>query len=71
MALGTHAVVVAGGGNTAMDAVRLALRLPGIEEVRLSYRRSREEMPADEEELHNALDGGRQAHGADPARALL
>jgi putative selenate reductase len=53
-------IVVAGGGNTAMDAVRLALRLPGIEEVRLSYRRGREEMPADEEELCNALaEGGK------------
>jgi putative selenate reductase len=53
-------IVVAGGGNTAMDAVRLALRLPGIEEVRLSYRRSREEMPADEEELRSALaEGGK------------
>jgi len=53
-------VVVAGGGNTAMDAVRLALRLPGIEEVRLSYRRSRQEMPADKEELENAIaEGGK------------
>jgi putative selenate reductase len=51
-------IVVAGGGNTAMDAVRSALRLPGIEEVRLSYRRSRAEMPADEEELRNALEEG-------------
>jgi putative selenate reductase len=51
-------IVVAGGGNTAMDAVRLALRLPGIEEVRLSYRRGRDEMPADEEELRNALSEG-------------
>ena len=51
-------VVVAGGGNTAMDAVRVALRLPGIEEVRLSYRRSREEMPADREELESALEEG-------------
>jgi putative selenate reductase len=53
-------IVVAGGGNTAMDAARLALRLPGVEEVRLSYRRAREEMPADEEELRNALaEGGK------------
>ena len=44
-------IVVAGGGNTAMDAARVALRLPGVEEVRLSYSRSREDMPADEEEL--------------------
>ncbi len=51
-------IVVAGGGNTAMDAVRVALRLPGIEEVRLSYRRSRDEMPADREELESALEEG-------------
>jgi putative selenate reductase len=51
-------VVVAGGGNTAMDAARVALRLPGIETVRLSYRRTREEMPADEEELRNAIEEG-------------
>jgi putative selenate reductase len=51
-------IVVAGGGNTAMDAARVALRLPGVEEVTISYRRSREDMPADEEELANALDEG-------------
>ena len=51
-------IVVAGGGNTAMDAARIALRLPGIEQVRISYRRSREDMPADEEELTNSLDEG-------------
>jgi putative selenate reductase len=51
-------IVVAGGGNTAMDAARVALRLPGVEEVRISYRRSREDMPADEEELANALEEG-------------
>ena len=51
-------IVVAGGGNTAMDTARVALRLPGIEVVRLSYRRSKEDMPADEEELRNALEEG-------------
>ena len=51
-------VVVAGGGNTAMDAVRLALRLPGVEDVRLSYRRSIAQMPADREELENAVAEG-------------
>lgn len=48
-------VVVAGGGNTAMDAVRAATRLPAIESVRLSYRRTLAEMPADREELDNAM----------------
>ena len=52
---GVRHVVVAGGGNTAMDAVRAACRIPGIREVRLSYRRTVREMPADREELHNAL----------------
>ncbi len=51
-------IVVAGGGNTAMDAARVALRLPGVERVRISYRRAREDMPADEEELRNALEEG-------------
>jgi putative selenate reductase len=51
-------IVVAGGGNTAMDAARVALRIPGVEEVLISYRRSREDMPADEEELANALEEG-------------
>jgi putative selenate reductase len=64
-------VVVAGGGNTAMDAVRAALRLPGVEEVRLSYRRGREEMPADEEELRNALaEGGVLMELTLPERAV-
>ncbi|HTX74146.1 MAG TPA: putative selenate reductase subunit YgfK [Rectinemataceae bacterium] len=51
-------IVVAGGGNTAMDAVRASTRLPGTRSVRLSYRRSLAEMPADKEELHNALAEG-------------
>lgn len=52
---GVRHVVVVGGGNTACDAVRAATRIPGIETVRLSYRRTRYEMPADKEELENAL----------------
>ena len=43
-------VVVVGGGNTAMDACRSARRL-GAEEVSVLYRRSREEMPADDIEI--------------------
>jgi len=50
-------VVVLGGGNVAMDSARTALRL-GAEEVRLVYRRSKEEMPARAEELHHALEEG-------------
>ncbi len=50
-------VAVLGGGNVAMDAARTALRL-GAEEVRLVYRRSKEEMPARAEELHHAIEEG-------------
>ena len=46
-------VAVIGGGNTAMDAARSALRL-GPEEVYLIYRRSSIEMPARLEEVHHA-----------------
>lgn len=44
-------VVVLGGGNTAMDVARAAKRIPGVENVRLVYRRTKRYMPADEEEL--------------------
>ncbi len=50
-------VVVIGGGNTAMDAARTALRL-GPESVTILYRRSRNEMPAREEEIEHAMDEG-------------
>jgi putative selenate reductase len=55
---GLHFVTVAGGGNTAIDAARCALRIPGVKEVRLAYRRTRAEMPADAEELEAALAEG-------------
>jgi len=45
-------VVVIGGGNVAMDAARTALRL-GAEST-IIYRRREEDMPADEEEIHEA-----------------
>jgi glutamate synthase (NADPH/NADH) small chain len=50
-------VVVVGGGNVAMDAVRTAKRL-GAKEATLVYRRSREEMPARVEEVHHAEEEG-------------
>ncbi len=50
-------VVVAGGGNTAMDAARSALRI-GAESVRVVYRRTRAEMPAIDEEIEEALEEG-------------
>ncbi len=46
-------VMVVGGGNTAIDAARTALRL-GAEEVSILYRRTRKEMPAWEEEIDAA-----------------
>jgi glutamate synthase (NADPH) small chain len=48
---------VVGGGNVAMDSARSALRL-GANEVTIIYRRSRNEMPAREEEIVNALEEG-------------
>ncbi len=50
-------VAVIGGGNVAMDSARCSLRL-GAEEVRIVYRRSREEMPARLEEIENAEEEG-------------
>ena len=52
-------VVVVGGGNVAMDAARVALRL-GAKEVHIVYRRSRTEMPARAEEVHHAEEEGIQ-----------
>jgi len=53
---GERAVVV-GGGNTAMDSVRTALRL-GAREATLVYRRGRAEMPARVEEIVHAEEEG-------------
>ncbi len=50
-------VVVIGGGNTAMDAARSALRL-GAESVRVVYRRTRKEMPAIAEEIDETIEEG-------------
>lgn len=50
-------VAVIGGGNTAMDSVRTALRL-GAESATIVYRRSEEEMPARREEVHHAKEEG-------------
>jgi glutamate synthase (NADPH/NADH) small chain len=50
-------VVVVGGGNTAMDAVRTALRL-GARRAILAYRRGEEEMPARREEIKHAKEEG-------------
>ena len=50
-------VVIIGGGNTAIDAARSAVRL-GAKEVKLYYRRSRQEMPASPQEIAEALEEG-------------
>ena len=50
-------VVVVGGGNVAIDAARTCLRL-GSPEVTIAYRRTRHEMPADEEEVEQAEEEG-------------
>ena len=50
-------VAVFGGGNVAMDAARVALRL-GAEKVYLVYRRSEAEMPARKAEVHHAKEEG-------------
>ena len=54
-------IAVIGGGNVAMDSARTSLRL-GAEKVYLIYRRSREEMPAREEEIENAFEEGIEPH---------
>jgi len=50
-------VAVIGGGNTAMDSVRTAIRL-GAERALIIYRRSEQEMPARIEEVHHAKEEG-------------
>jgi glutamate synthase (NADPH/NADH) small chain len=50
-------VCVIGGGNTAMDAARTAVRL-GAREVSLVYRRSEQELPARAEEVNHAKEEG-------------
>ncbi len=54
-------VAVYGGGNTAMDAARVARRM-GAEEAVIIYRRTEEQMPAHAEELADALQEGVQVH---------
>ncbi len=63
-------VVVVGGGNVAMDAVRTAKRL-GAEEAIIVYRRSRAEMPARAEEIEHAeAEGIRFELLTNPVRIL-
>jgi glutamate synthase (NADPH/NADH) small chain len=63
-------VVVVGGGNVAMDAVRTARRL-GAAEATIVYRRGREELPARAEEVHHAeQEGVRFAFQVAPVEVL-
>ena len=52
-----RSVAVVGGGNTAMDACRTAVRL-GAEHVYVIYRRTQKEMPANDEEIEEAIEEG-------------
>lgn len=54
-------VAVLGGGNVAMDAARMALRL-GAKKVNVIYRRTRNEMPARAEEVEHAIEEGIRFH---------
>ncbi len=54
-------VAVVGGGNVAMDCARTALRM-GAREATIVYRRTREEMPAREEEIEHAEQEGVRFH---------
>ncbi len=57
LAMGAHVAVV-GAGNTAMDCARAALRVPGVRDVTVIYRRSRSEVPAFAEEFEEAVEDG-------------
>jgi glutamate synthase (NADPH/NADH) small chain len=50
-------VVVLGAGNVAMDSARTAMRL-GADNVKIVYRRSKQEMPARKAEIHHAEEEG-------------
>ena len=63
-------VAVLGGGNVAMDAARMALRL-GADEVHLVYRRSEAEMPARIEEVAHAKEEGVVFHTLQNAKRIL
>ncbi|MFB0516109.1 MAG: FAD-dependent oxidoreductase [Candidatus Neomarinimicrobiota bacterium] len=56
--LGKGHVGVVGGGNSAIDAARVAIRQKNVESVTVFYRRTRQEMPAYDEEIKAALEEG-------------
>lgn len=57
LSLGRHVAVV-GAGNTAMDCARAALKVTGVEDVTVIYRRTLNEMPAYREEYEEAVEDG-------------
>ncbi|MCX6998370.1 MAG: FAD-dependent oxidoreductase, partial [Kiritimatiellaeota bacterium] len=66
----SNRVVVLGGGNVAMDAARMAVRL-GAQEVHLVYRRTEVEMPARTEEVAHAREEGVIFHMLQNAKRIL
>ena len=56
--LASGRVGIIGGGNSAMDAARVAFRQKGVQSVTVFYRRTRQEMPAYAEEIEAALEEG-------------
>ena len=63
-------VAVVGAGNTAMDAMRVSIRL-GAEKVYCIYRRSHKEAPARAEEIHHAEEEGVEFHWLTNPAAVL
>jgi len=64
-------VLVIGGGNVAIDVALSALRLSGVEEVYMACLEKREEMPAWEHEIHDALAEGVILHNAWGPKRML
>ena len=56
--LGRGRVGIIGGGNSALDAARVAIRQKDVTDVTVFYRRTRNEMPAYQEEIEAALEEG-------------
>jgi NADH-quinone oxidoreductase subunit F len=69
LSIGKHVAVI-GGGNSAIDAARTALRL-GADDVTIYYRRERKDMPADEAEIEAAeAEGVRIEYLTAPVRVI-
>ena len=63
-------VIILGGGNAAIDAARVSLRL-GADEVHIVYRRGRNEMPADPFEVEEAIAEGIKLHTLITPKAVI